>query len=311
MSEDEAEAEDEDEAEDESAGIGLTMVLLSRDDVTLDAAAIAAAHRELSPRAPALEEGWGDDGEPLEVEREGEATFIRFGDGQGRAALMVMPPIPGGEAEKARELSIAALRDLPPMEPQRAHVLVTLVGAPPGLDGLLRLTWLTAAVTKATGGHAVHWGAAPVTHDAEFFLDVTKGLGPDDVPIMLWLGMSVAGGDGGRTLLSWGMEAQLGIEELLLEVGAFDPPEALEFFFDLLLYAARRGAAVPAGETVGRTAGEKLAVRAAPHPVDPQRTVWAVDLSGAEPASGGGGACLVLLALLIAGAAGVWFMFLR
>lgn len=296
--------------EDDGArrSIGLAMVLLDRDEVELDAARIASAHRELSPRAPALEEGWGEhDGE--EAEAELESCFVRFADGQGRAFLAVLPPIPGGEAEAARRFSVGSLRDgavEPP--PHAAHVLVTLVGAD-GLEGLRRLTMVAAAVARATEATGVHWGGGHVTHDAAFFLDVAKDLGPDDLPMILWSGVSIARDARGPSLLSLGME-QLGQPELLVSAGRTEPRAALAFFFDLLTYAARRGAAVAAGETVGRSADERLPVRAAPSPVDPERTVWCVDLPGDADATRGG-ALLVALALLIAGAAGAWFVFLR
>jgi hypothetical protein len=48
--------------------------------------------------------------------------------------------------------------------------------------------------------------------------------------------------------------------------------------FDLLAYAAKRGAAVADGDTIGRSATEKLRVRHEPSPLGSGETVWRVDL---------------------------------
>ncbi len=71
------------------------------------------------------------------------------------------------------------------------------------------------------------------------------------------------------------------IDRRLVRDGFLDgltAPEALLYFFDLLAYAIRPGAAVPAGQTVGRTADEKLRVRDERSPVDATKQVWRVDL---------------------------------
>lgn len=54
--------------------------------------------------------------------------------------------------------------------------------------------------------------------------------------------------------------------------------EALPFLFDLVAYVLERGAAIADGETVGRSAREKLAVRYVPSPIDPGGRVARVEL---------------------------------
>ena len=48
--------------------------------------------------------------------------------------------------------------------------------------------------------------------------------------------------------------------------------------FDLLTYLANRGVAIPDGDTVGRSADEKLKVRYVPSPIDESKKVWRVEL---------------------------------
>jgi hypothetical protein len=54
--------------------------------------------------------------------------------------------------------------------------------------------------------------------------------------------------------------------------------DALGTFFDLLAYLADRGEALPEGDTVGRSAEERLPVHYVPSPVDPSKKVWRVEI---------------------------------
>jgi len=71
---------------------------------------------------------------------------------------------------------------------------------------------------------------------------------------------------------------QLGLPDLLLVVPQDSESSALEIFFDLLAYVAERGQAIPNGDTVGRTATEKLRVKYVKSPVDSSKKVWRVEV---------------------------------
>ena len=49
--------------------------------------------------------------------------------------------------------------------------------------------------------------------------------------------------------------------------------------YDLLAYVVSRGRPLADGDTVGRTADEKLPVHYVPSPVDPKVKVWRVELN--------------------------------
>jgi hypothetical protein len=95
---------------------------------------------------------------------------------------------------------------------------------------------------------------------------------------MLWSGVSVARQKDGRlSLLSLGMK-QLNLPDLLLIGGPSGANAAMATMFDLLAYVAQRGAALPDGDTVGRSAHEKLPVRYVSSPLDSTKKVWRVEL---------------------------------
>lgn len=78
------------------------------------------------------------------------------------------------------------------------------------------------------------------------------------------------------SLLSLGMR-QLGFPDLLLTPKAMAPGEAIMTVYDLLAYCLSLGKPIPAGNTVGRTAEERIPVRYVPSPRDRSVKVMHVD----------------------------------
>jgi hypothetical protein len=78
-------------------------------------------------------------------------------------------------------------------------------------------------------------------------------------------------------MLTVGMRRQLGMMEMRVSAPQRDLVEYVDAMFGFLAYAARRGSAVPEGDTIGRSAGEHLKVRYERSPVDPKQKVWRVD----------------------------------
>lgn len=189
-------------------------------------------------------------------------------------------PVPDREADEAVQFSISAMGTGWKLAPHAAHLLVTAAGT----DSSSRVTTLScftsilAAVTKASRGIGVYWGNAQATHDPAFFVSVAqeRGLQPR---LMLWTGVSVAReADGRLSLLSLGMQ-QLNLPDLLLVAPkSMSGTDALATLFDLLGYLVDRGKPLPDGDTVGRSAEERLPVRYVPSPVDATKQVWRVEI---------------------------------
>jgi hypothetical protein len=65
---------------------------------------------------------------------------------------------------------------------------------------------------------------------------------------------------------------------MIVNASSIDGNDALATFFDLLAYVTDRGEPIPEGDTVGRTAGERLEVAYAPSPIDGSKQVWRVEM---------------------------------
>ncbi|MCO5165282.1 MAG: DUF4261 domain-containing protein [Planctomycetes bacterium] len=262
---------------EQGSGAAVAFVLTSAPGC-LTAEAVRTAHATIAPAGPAL------------VLQEGEGDVLMFAlEGVGTVFVAAMPtPVPGGEAEAAAQHSLCALGTGWELPPHAAHLIVGLSpeASAPGARGLLALTRVVAAVAEASQAVGVYWGAGGVAHPRDFFVDSVRELGDDDLPLPLWLGVSVAAEGDEVSLLSRGFRAQFGLPDLLLWAPRGAGGDGLELLFDLLLYVARRGQPIPAGETVGRTEEERLPVEVVPSPIDPATEVWSVRFPGAAPRLG-------------------------
>jgi hypothetical protein len=214
---------------------------------------------------------------PAETRWDADSAAVEL-DGTTTVVTLMPFPVPNGEAEAAAPRSLSAMRaqGVTPAT-HVAHLAVASI-APTGspVERLLRHTRVVAAFAKACKATGVYEGNAGATHDPAFYVDVVSS-GGDRLPLMLWNGISLAKTADTVELLTLGM-GQLGLPDLLLVAPPGQGNASMLFGFDLLSYVVSRGSPIPEGETVGRTAAEKLPVTYVPSPVDSTVRVMKVEL---------------------------------
>lgn len=208
--------------------------------------------------------------------------------------LAVPGPVPNAEADTSAFLSLSAVNGRWRLGKHTAHLALSLEGtmqakaagimsrlsgatrtATP-IERLSQFTRVVAAVTKAASGIGVHWAAGPVTHSPEFFAQVAKEA---EVPLPLWIGVSLTPEPNGRTsVLSFGMQ-QLSLPDLLLNGPSADElPDTIDFFFSALATVAERGRPPSEGETIPRSLLSRPRVSYGSSPVDAAVRVWKLEL---------------------------------
>lgn len=216
----------------------------------------------------------------LSSTREGTSAF-RVGGLDVLCALMPMA-VPEGEADGATEHSLSGLDGSWALPEHRAHLVVvqqeTKAAKSSKLEQLTTFTRIVAGIVRATDAVGVYWGEGGATHHPEFVVNIAHS----ELPLPIWVGVSVAKAGKASELLSIGMK-QLGLPELLLTTPQVDGA-VFEFFYDLLAYVTRRGKRLPEGDHVGRTEKERLKVHYVASPVDPKEEVWAVTLPAPKAA---------------------------
>ena len=207
----------------------------------------------------------------LSSTREGTRAFS-VGKLNVLAALMPVA-VPEGEADGATDHSLSGLDGSWTLPEHRAHLVVAQQGATHAdVEELTAFTRVVAAIVRATNAVGVYWGEGGATHHPEFVVNIAHS----ELPLPIWVGVSVAKSARGPELLSIGMK-QLGLPDLLLSTPGLDG-SVFELFYDLLAYVTRRGKKLPEGDGVGRTAKEKLKVHYVPSPTHPEEQVWNVVL---------------------------------
>jgi hypothetical protein len=233
---------------------------------------VVAAFREIAPRSE----------NPLALDSGVGADVLQFSIGTGgRLLVSLIPvPVPNGEAEAAFAHSYSVhLDEVGKLAPHRAHLVAVYreESSRSRYRELTRFTYLLAALAQASRASAIYWGDAGATHEAGFFIGLAREHDPD-LMLPLWCGFeAVQDGPARASLLTLGMRRQLGIMEMRVTAPQRNLSEYVDAMFNFLAYAARRGAPVPDGETIGRSANERLKVRHERSPVVPKEKVWRVD----------------------------------
>jgi hypothetical protein len=209
--------------------------------------------------------------------KKGGDQILTFETDGGEAMVALMPaPIPKGEAEEAVRYSISSLDGKWKLRPHKAHLIVTLHMRGDVTTRLSLLTSILAAIADASSALGIYWGYAGATHDPKFFREIAKERTTLS-RLVLWIGVSIAREGQRYSLLSYGMN-QFELPDLLLVAPAAKSDGAIPFMLDLLGMAVEAGKPFPEGDTVGRSASEKLPVHYVPSPVDSKAKVWRVEM---------------------------------
>ncbi|MBI5487698.1 MAG: DUF4261 domain-containing protein [Deltaproteobacteria bacterium] len=245
---------------------------------------VIAAFRSVAPNGPTLEVDLSEaddvalpDGGAAVGGLQLEANTFRL-DKDDVLHVMLMPiAIPNNEAEGNASLSPSGWNRDDPFPPYSAHLAVVYKPAAgrTQIQGLQHLTFALAALAEANGAVGVYWKG--VTHRTAYFVDMARTV---EKPVPLWVGVGIARDGSDRiSMLSFGME-EFGLPNLRLTAPASAGAGAglIGDFFDMLVYVIDRGTPIPAGDSVGRTADERIPVRYEPSPVHPDTQVWRVDL---------------------------------
>jgi len=246
----------------------LAFVLTAKQQLP-EASQVLAAWRAIVPNEPPLT------ADPASAGTQNVLGFLLRSATPVHVALMPAP-VPNREADEAARFSVGALGTGWTLPEHNAHLMVVLQNdsKQKAAEAMRDLTRLAAAVAKASDAVGIYWGDGHATHRPELVID----LAAEELPIMLWTGVSVAFESPTRvSLLSLGMR-QLDLPDLLLTAPRRMGNDALGMFFDLLSYLARREEPINDGETVGRSEEEHLVVRYVPSPIAEGQLVWRVEV---------------------------------
>lgn len=209
----------------------------------------------------------------------GDGSTLSFDIDGGGALWVTFIPVPYPDtAHESHSLLAPTAEQLLTAD---AHVIVAATNLPGSVrDRDAALLRLTAAVLRSTS--AVAAMPSPdvgLLHAPLFDNLAAQALDADSIPALLAVGLSVTTAASGRTAVLTRGLARHEREELLVTTTAV-ASDALDFacaIADWLLCNPTEG--LPTGDTVGRSADERVTVARVAHPDDPTRTVVHLDLT--------------------------------
>jgi Domain of unknown function (DUF4261) len=201
-------------------------------------------------------------------------TVLSVETQDGTLFIAPMPgPVPKSEADEAAKYSLSRFATEAKWRPHTEHLVVTTMAKERTVDAMQAFTRAVAGIAQLTNAVGVYWGNGHVAHDADFFVSAAE----EDLPLMAWSGVSSARDGDSISLLSTGLR-QFELPELMIRAKAHQGNEALAYLFDLAEYIVQRGEALPDGDTVGRTAKEKMRVRYEASPLTATEKIAVVTL---------------------------------
>jgi AcrR family transcriptional regulator len=244
------------------SGLGLAFVLLERAESPDTAALVSAAQRLGLTLRPNPSDG--DDG-PSTYEIEGGGTLM---------VMVVNAPHP----DAAGMPTGLASPDDDALARVKAHYIVTALELPE--DARIRdtlLAALTAAVVRASPAIGAMLGSGVAFHRADFFAEIVEAA-EGELPTLVCVDVTAAGEPDDRvSFLTHGL-TRYGREEFFITASQRGKG-AVDFLLDLVNWMlADPDKHLPTGETVGRTAEEKITIQRVPSPLGEGPEVIRLDL---------------------------------
>lgn len=167
------------------------------------------------------------------------------------------------------------------IEATSAHFITALGNGPGSLRKRdLTIARLTGAVALANRSVAAMLGHGMTFHRTAMFISAILEAGDDGVPIPGGIDVTISGEPDGRaSILIHGMP-RYGRQDLYVTAKATEDSMkfAYEFAASIADWMLNTDEQVPDGDTVGRTAEERITVKRVPNPIDSKTMVIKLDL---------------------------------
>jgi hypothetical protein len=236
----------------ENAGCSTLIGMVALNSVRpIESASILATLREQCPDCPA----------PTGLSQEDDTLVFHLDDSM--AAVSLMPaPIPWSDLEGPCATAWWWPEATERMKGHKCHIIVVFMGgAGNAVERHIYLTRLVSAVAANADSAGIYWGAGTVVHDPTAFQEQAAELSPDNLAPQLWVDMRLEQNeDGSFRFFTTGM-ASFGCLEIEIDRSPRLPEEILDFCYSIVSYVLQRGTTIGDGETVGRSADERIKVR--------------------------------------------------
>jgi hypothetical protein len=228
---------------------------------------------------------WPDIGEVAVDTSDDRVVLMQVNGAQIILGHMAVP-IPWSELKGPCTTSVLWDNARKEVQAHQEHWIVTVKADVEPLDLAILLSQVTAAAMDACStAIGVYWGNAAMVIPKEMFLEAAYELLPDGRPIDMWVDVRLGPKeDGTCSAFTKGMSA-FELMEFETTAAPEEPVELREWLLSLCGYLIENGPVIKDGETVGRSASEKVTVTYSPSKYGLQGKVMRLDFN-AKPKKG-------------------------
>jgi Domain of unknown function (DUF4261) len=253
---------------DASSPVALAMLVLS-DSKLPTSADVAAYIGQHWPNMPSLK---ADDGGSDDLSFETEEGYIVY-------AGLIDAPIPENELDFPCATNTAWKGACDAVGKMRAHVIITTLPTDKQpIKSHLYNTMMVQAVSALSNSVGVYWGEGSNFWSPEQFADSALAASFDEPPYWLWVGHKMGREeDGSVSFYTIGMP-RFGTRDVEVQHTRADIQVAFETMSYVSQYLVRQGPVINDGDTIGRSAEEKIKVTFGPSVYDPTKEVYRLGL---------------------------------
>ncbi len=242
------------EQNDQESNALLAMVMLDNAELP-PSEHLFKAYKDF-PQIPQLDESITN------IERKGDTVTFTIGGEIGFISLM-RAPIPWSDLEGPCTTSLYWPEATKVLKPHKAHLILSIMARNNDLPMLLRaifLTKLTASVAVVSPALGVYWPTGTIVQSIPFFLESTRKIAPDCIPLELWVEFRLQMLPGHAcNVITTGMDV-FGHLEIEVIHSKRKPQDVLKFVINLVAYLFENGPVIQEGDTVGEDGNQKITV---------------------------------------------------
>ncbi|WP_342553825.1 DUF4261 domain-containing protein [Paenibacillus sp. FSL R7-0652] len=194
----------------------------------------------------------------IEIDEQAEEGNLFFEvDGMQVVCAHIAAPVPDREVEGNAKLNILWPEAEQVTSRHQSQIIVSVLNAVSAVEGHVLFTRTASALLQLD--HALAIYMAPLVVEAGQYVEISRGLKDDELPVSLWVFIGLYQNAEGASAYTYGLR-NFGKDEMEI-IGSSKPlSDVFEMMFMTTTYVVENDVTLHDGETLGFTAEQKLSI---------------------------------------------------
>ncbi|MFC9712806.1 DUF4261 domain-containing protein [Paenibacillus sp. NPDC056933] len=190
-------------------------------------------------------------------ERPEEGNLFFEVDGMQVVCAHINAPVPDREVEENAKLNVL-WRDAEQVTSRhQSQIIVSVLNATDAIQAHILFTQTASALLQLD--HALAIYMAPLVVEARKYVDISRGLKDQELPVSLWIFIGLFQGPEGASAYTYGLR-NFGKDEMEINHSAEPLSEVFEMMYMTTTYVIENDVTLHDGETLGFSAEQKLPI---------------------------------------------------